>query len=94
VFAVFNMDQLSAIAAGDVGNNKILHRLLFRVGVIVGTARQPNADAPVDFTVGAVNVVNDMVRDQDIAIVNGDVPFYRVTLQVAKVTIGDRAPII
>ena len=63
--------------------------MLLRIVIIVGAAGETNTDAPVDLAVGAVDVVDDMVRDQDIAIVDGDVPLDRIPLEMAKFAVGD-----
>lgn len=89
VFAVFNVDQLATVAAGDICHHEILHGLLFRVVIVVGASRKANANAPVDFAVGAVDVVYDVVRNQDIAVVDGHVPLDGISLQVAEPAVGD-----
>src|SRR5690606_34214229 len=58
VFAVFHVHQLSAVAPGDIRHHKVLHGLLFGVVVVVGATRQADADSPVDFAVGAVDVID------------------------------------
>ena len=83
------MHQLTTVAAGDVGHHEVLNGLLFRVVVVVCAPGKANADAPVDLAVGAVDVVDDMIGDQDIAIVDGNVPFDRIALQMAKFAVGD-----
>ena len=89
MFPVFHVHQLATVAAGDVGHHEVLNGLLFRVVVVVGAPGKANADAPVDLAVSAVDVVDDMVGDQDIAIVDGNVPFDRIALQMAKFAVGD-----
>mgnify|MGYP004648603625 CR=1 FL=1 len=89
MFTVFDVNQLSAVAAGDIGDDKVFHRLVLRVIVIVGAARKPNANTPVGLAIGAIDMVNHMIGDEDILVVNRDVPFNGITLQVAKFTVGD-----
>ncbi len=89
MFPVFHVHQLATVAAGDVGHHEVLNGLLFRVVVVVDAAGEANADAPVDLAVGAVDVIDDMVGNQDIAIVDGNVPLDRIALQMAKFAIGD-----
>ncbi|MNC17892.1 hypothetical protein D3C75_657840 [compost metagenome] len=87
------MHQLAAIAAGDIGDHEVLYRLIFRVGVIICAPRKANADAPVNFAVGTVDMVDNVVRNQDIAIVNRHVPLDSVALQIAKVAVSDGHPV-
>ena len=61
MFTVFDVHQLAAVAAGDVSDDKVFYRHMFRIVVIVGTAREADADAPVDFAVSAVDMLNHMV---------------------------------
>lgn len=78
MFTVFNVHQLATVAAGNVCHHEVLDGLLLRIVVIVGAAGEANADTPVDLAVSAVDVVDDMIGDQDIAIVDGDIPLDRI----------------
>lgn len=89
MFAVLHMHQLATVAAGDVRHHEVLHRLAFRVGIIVGAARKADADAPVDFAVGAVDLVKDVVGDKKLRIVDRDVPFDGVALEPFKASMSD-----
>ncbi len=89
MFTVFDMNQLPTVAAGDICHHEVFNGLLFRIVIVVGTASQPNAYAPVDLAVCAVDVVDNMVRDQDIAVINRHVPLNRITLQMAEFTVGN-----
>ncbi len=93
MFPVLNVHQLATVAAGDICHHEVLHGLLFRVVVIVGAASKANADAPVDLAISAVDIVDHMIGDQDIAIVDGDVPLDRIPLQMAEFTVGDASAI-
>ena len=88
MFTVFNMDQLPTVAAGDICHHEVFNGLLFRIVIVVRAASQPNAYTPVDLAVCAVDVIDHVVRDQDIAVVNRHVPLNRVTLQMAEFTVG------
>lgn len=92
MFTVFNVHQLATVAAGDVCHHEVLDGLLLRIVIIVGAAGETNTDAPVDLAVGAVDVVDDMVRDQDIAIVDGDVPLDRIPWRWLNLLLVMRAP--
>src|SRR5690606_35769332 len=83
------MHQVPTGAAGDICHHEVFNGLLFRIVIVVRTAGQPNAYAPVDLAVGAVDVIDHVVRDQDVAVVNRHVPLNRVTLQVAEFTVGN-----
>ncbi|MNP37675.1 hypothetical protein D3C76_1311360 [compost metagenome] len=89
VFSVLNMNQLATVTAGDVRHHKVLHGLFFRIVVIVGTSGEANADTPVDLAVSAVDVVDHVVRNQNIAIVNRHIPLNRIALQMAETAVGD-----
>ena len=93
MFSVLNMHQLATVAAGDVGHHEVLNGLFFRIVVIVGAAGEANADAPVDLAVGAVDVVDHMVGDQNIAVIDGHIPLDRIALQVAEFAVGDAGAI-
>ncbi len=93
VLAVFHMHQLAAVAAGDVGHGKMFYRLVFRVVVVIGAARQPDTDPPVDFAVSTVDMVNHVVRDEQVAIVNRHVPLNGVPLQIAETAVGNTRPV-
>ena len=74
------MDQLPTIRSRDIRHDKVFHCLVFRIIIIVGTSRKAYADAPVDFAVGTVNALNEMVGYQNITVVNRHVPFNSVAL--------------
>ena len=80
MFTIFNMDQLPTIRSRDIRHDKVFHCLVFRIIIIVGTSRKAYADAPVDFAVGTVNALNEMVGYQNITVVNRHVPFNSVAL--------------
>ena len=80
MFTIFNMDQLPTIRSRDIRHDKVFHCLVFRVVIIVGTSRKAYADTPVDFAVGTVDALDDMVRYQNITVVNRHVPFNGVAL--------------
>ncbi|MGY6036402.1 hypothetical protein ACUY4R_004520 [Kosakonia sp. BK9b] len=89
MLTVLHMHQLTTVAASDIRHNKVLNGLIFRVSIVVGTARQTNTDAPVHLAVCAIDIVDDMVRNQNVAIVNRHVPFNRIALQITKMTVGN-----
>ena len=89
MFAVLDVDQLAAVATGDVRDHKMLHRLIFRIVIVVGAARKPDPDAPVDFAVGAVDVLQQVIGDQQVAVVDGDVPLNGVPLQASELAVDD-----
>ena len=80
MFTIFNMDQLPTIWSRDIRHDKVFHCLVFRIIIIVGTSRKAYADAPVDFAVSTVDALDDMVRYQNITVVNRHVPFNSVPL--------------
>ena len=80
MFTVFNMDQLPTIRSRDIRHDKVFHCLIFWVIIIVSASRKAYADAPVDFAVGTVDALDDMVGYQNIAVVNRHVPFNGVAL--------------
>lgn len=89
VLAVFDVDQLAAITAGDVRHHEVFHRLVFGVVIIVGAARKADADAPVNLAVGAVDVIDHMVGDKQVMVVDRHVPLDGVALQLAEAPVGD-----
>lgn len=93
MLTVFHMHQLATVAADDVRHYEIFYRLMLRIVVVVGTPGQTDADPPVDFAIGAVDVVDNVVGDKDIMVVDRHVPLYRIPLQVAEVAVGDARPI-
>ena len=74
------MDQLSTIRSRDIRHDKVFHCLVFRVVIIISTPRKAYADSPVDFAVGTVDALDDVVGDQNITVVNRHVPFNGVPL--------------
>ena len=80
MFTIFNMDQLPTIRSRDICHDKVFHCLVFRVIIIISASRKTYADAPVDFAVGTVDALDDMVRYQNITVVNRHVPFNGVAL--------------
>lgn len=93
MFTVFNMYQLATVAAGDVGHHEVLNGLFFRIFVVVGAPGEANTDTPVDLAVGAVDVVDDVIGDQDIAVIDRHIPLNRIALQVAEFAVGNTGPI-
>ena len=80
VFTVFNMDQLATVALPVMlATTKFLTvSVVFRMVVVVGAPGEGNTNALVDLAVSAVDVVDDMIGDQDIAVVDGHVPLNRI----------------
>ena len=80
MFTIFNMDQLPTIRSRDIRHDKVFHCLVFRVIIIVSASRKAYTDAPVDFAVGTVDALDDVVGYQNIAVVNRHVPFNGIAL--------------
>ncbi len=80
MFTIFNMDQLPTIRSRDIRHDKVFHYLVFRVVIIISASRKAYANAPVDFAVSTVDALDDMVRYQNITVVNCHVPFNGVAL--------------
>ncbi|VDZ78115.1 Uncharacterised protein [Salmonella bongori] len=87
------MYQLSAIRSGNIGYHKVFYRLIFGIAIVIGAARQTNTDPqlilPLVQSMRSMNVIGN----QDVAVVNRDIPLNGVSLQVAKTAMRNPRPI-